>query len=372
MDVDDAIFEIDQFIRDPAVAARIVYLRSRPQALAVFATAGPSSRSPGPLPEPEFADPDLYRRVELPIYSLLQSDVAACHDLACHLLQFAPERDVDNLLADHVNAPGYHALVEYLFASAWDGPDRPPKEDFGQLCRRRRLPSQYALDMGGLIAATVGGGAASSAPSAQAHAKTKTVIVHGTFAATKDWWRDNGTHNFWDYLHTLPSGVGAALGLVGAGHEFTWSGGNSDSDRRQGAQDFMNWVATENPGSAYDLQVIAHSHGANVVYHALAMNPGLKLKLMIALGAPVRIEYPPRLDQIKRLYNVYSEHDRIQVLGSVGGQRGEGRTLADSSSLTNLHTPYASPKSWGVSAVGHSDLHEKAVWQGNRLAQLVE
>jgi len=192
----------------------------------------------------------------------------------------------------------------------------------------------------------------------------ETVIVHGTGAKSKTWWREQpGQRNFWAYIHKY------CTGLFGAGKEFSWSGGNTNSDREQGARDFINWWQTV--GAPRPLQVIAHSHGCNVVYLACVMEPKLHISNMVSLGGPVRTWYPPPIDmqaRISRIHNIYSRFDTVQLLGSIGGRRGEGRTLADSAQITNYHVAWEDP-GVQVKSVGHSDLHEPVVWHNNKIAE---
>lgn len=150
-----------------------------------------------------------------------------------------------------------------------------------------------------------------------AAASTLTVIVHGTWAADTDWWRDPRgmgampIDNLWDYLTS--SGV---TGLVSRADEFTWSGKNSDAARLVGANQFTAWwQRLGKPG----LDVVAHSHGGNVVMRAQAIEPELRVRNLILLGTPARYECPPCSRQTRRQYNVYSDNDWIQVVGSKGG-----------------------------------------------------
>jgi hypothetical protein len=193
----------------------------------------------------------------------------------------------------------------------------------------------------------------------------ETVIVHGTWAKSATWWREmTGAHNFWAYVK------GVCPSLYGAGQEFSWSGGLSNNAREQGARDFINWWQTV--GAPAQLQVIAHSHGCNVVYLACAMERTLNVANMVALGGPVRTWYPPTIavaSRIQRIHNVYSRYDTTQSVGSLGGRRGEGRTLGDSVSVTNHHVPWENPAT-KLTQVWHSTLHEESVWRGNALAKL--
>ena len=203
----------------------------------------------------------------------------------------------------------------------------------------------------------------SSAPSA-ATRLYETVIVHGTNAKSGTWWREQpGVQNFWAYIKQ------ACPALYGAGQEFSWSGGFAHSDREQGARDFIDWW--NNVGAPKPLQVVAHSHGSNVVYVACAMEPKLHIVNMVSLGAPARTWYPPPIangSRIERLHNIYSRFDTTQLLGSLGGRRGEGRTLGDGVNVCNHHIPWEDPRTQVVQ-VWHKDLHEEGVWHGNGLAK---
>ena len=212
---------------------------------------------------------------------------------------------------------------------------------------------------------------ANTAPTANAPAVVslrRTVIVHGTWAAGQDWWRDPAgappkSDSLWEFLR-----VGGAVGLVGAPDEFAWSGGNSDYDRRQGAADFVIWW--QGLGQP-ELDVVAHSHGGNVVMLALAKEPALKVRRFVLLGTPARFDYVPRTKQTDELHNVYSEYDLVQIPGSYGAKRGEGRTQSDHVAATNRHLPYWDLNLWGVRATGHGDLHHPDFWANHRLLKLL-
>ena len=183
-----------------------------------------------------------------------------------------------------------------------------------------------------------------------------TIIVHGTWAAGADWWKDTGNPNFWSYVK------GLTATLHGGADAYKWSGANQHTDRVVAAVDLVDWCASH---SVDRLQAIAHSHGVNVCL--LASRLGLKFENLIALATPVRFDYVPDLRNVASLVNLYSEYDAVQTpLATLGYKRGEGRTLGDSPALVNQHVPYYSTVNTSQS-VGHSDLHEQAVWQGNDL-----
>jgi hypothetical protein len=198
-----------------------------------------------------------------------------------------------------------------------------------------------------------------------------TVIVHGTWAADTDWWRDPSglpggavpADSLWHHLQR--AGVSD---LVGHPNEFSWSGKNSDAARLVGAEHFVQWwQAMGRPL----LDVVAHSHGGNVVMRALALEPALRLRRLVLLGTPARIESPPSARQSEQQHNVYSDHDSVQVIGSYGGQRGEGRTQSDHLQSTNHYRPTWTSTGGVVHKAGHSDLHEPAFWHAHRLRELL-
>lgn len=322
--------------RDPALADRLIETRRRAESLALEAFAAPDD---------DAAEASLY------------------------LLDWCGPETVVHLAEQAESARQHWLLGEYLLgrdpgalASPLSGPlAQLPDSKLALLLKIMQAIAQGAPRPADDTAAT-------AAPTATPQSGRtvnlyETIIVHGTFARSATWWREQpGTRNFWAYIQRY------CPMLYGAGHEFTWSGGNSDTDREQGARDFINWWHGE--GNPRSLQVIAHSHGCNVVYIACAMEPKLSVANLIALGSPVRIEYPPTVaaaSRIQRIHNVYSGYDTIQVLGSLGGRRGEGRTLGDGSRVTNHHVPWEDPATHLV-RVGHGALHEEPVWHGNDLA----
>lgn len=200
--------------------------------------------------------------------------------------------------------------------------------------------------------------------------KIETVIVHGTFAASTTWWREPKSSgsppsdNLW--AHLKKEGIST---LIGNPDEFSWSGGNSDPARQMGAELFVDWWRARGLPT---LDVVAHSHGGNVVMMASALEPKMHIRNLVLLGTPARYPYVPRFHQTEQLTNVYSSNDMVQVPGSWGSQRGEGRTQSDHAAGTNLHLPYWSSVSAAVKSASHSDLHEPDFWDIHKLAELLK
>ena len=104
----------------------------------------------------------------------------------------------------------------------------------------------------------------------------------------------------------------------------------------------------------------------------LASRLGLKFEKLIALAGPMRFDYVPDMNNVASLVNVYSEYDAVQTpAGTFGYKRGEGRTFGDATTMINQHAPYWTKVNTSPS-VGHSDLHEQAVWQGNDLERYLD
>ncbi|MCA1466955.1 hypothetical protein I6F09_03500 [Bradyrhizobium sp. IC3195] len=99
------------------------------------------------------------------------------------------------------------------------------------------------------------------------------VIVHGTFSSEANWWRRGS-----EFCRRLD----LALELVGSParcwahvpsaykEEFYWSGRNSEVDRRREAAYLLAYLtAVAMNDDISRIHVVAHSHGGNLVYHAL-------------------------------------------------------------------------------------------------------
>lgn len=183
-----------------------------------------------------------------------------------------------------------------------------------------------------------------------------TVIIHGTWAATSTWWQRGG--NFWNYVNGITGNV------YGEKDAFSWSGANRHEERVKAANDLITWV---NSHPCTNLDMITHSHGGNVGF--LATRLGLKIRKLITLGTPVRLEYLPDLRNIGMLYNVFSTADLVQTpAGTFPNRRGEGRTLSDGMTMINQ---IATDDGHG-GRPGHSELHEPETWKANRLEDILK
>lgn len=186
--------------------------------------------------------------------------------------------------------------------------------------------------------------------------KRLALIVHGTWAAPKLWWRPN-VGAFWNFIKPhWPH-------LYDGATPFSWSGANSHAARVAAAKQLIAWCKAQNASS---IDVIAHSHGGNVCL--LAARGGLDIDRLVLLGTPIRTEYMVDLDRVRSIRNVFSLGDHIQTpLGSFPNTRFEGRTLGDSAAVSNWR---CEDNGLG-SEPDHGALHEVPTWTASSLLSLL-
>lgn len=134
-----------------------------------------------------------------------------------------------------------------------------------------------------------------------------TRVIHGTFAKDDTWWRPNGS----DFTRGV---AGVAHGFYEGSDLCSWSGRNSDADRRQAAADLVNWT-NRNLDPGRRLWLLCHSHGGNVAL--LATQLGLKIDRLILMATPIRTDYTPVIRNINLLINLYVPWDYWQFAGTV-------------------------------------------------------
>lgn len=188
-----------------------------------------------------------------------------------------------------------------------------------------------------------------------------TVIVHGTWASSETWWQPNG--DFWRFVDNVYKSKHRGNQLYAGQYPYRWSGADHHNARVQAAKEFRDWLQ-RNPHNHLD--VIAHSHGGNVCF--LATRLGVKIRKLVTLGTPIRLEYLPDLRNVGELYNVFSTTDYVQMpAGTIPNCRGEGRTLGDSTNVFN----YRADNDGHGHNPGHSDLHDAGTWNACSLIDLL-
>jgi len=271
---------------------------------------------------------------------LLDSKNADLTMIGLYILSLRKEKDALGSLLDSPNSN--RNIARFLLAET-------PKEEIEQKIDNSMFKtSLFSENFNSLKSRQV---APLEAVSQGSQVNKMTIIIHGTWAATSEWWQKGG--NFWEYVNGI-------TGDVYAGDTpFSWSGANKHEDRVKGAHELMEWVS-KNPTA--ELDIITHSHGGNV--SLLASQLGLKINKLILLGTPIRLEYLPNLNNVKVLHNIFSTGDSVQTpAGTLPNRRAEGRTLGDTLRVLNYR---AADNGQGKNP-GHSQLHEPDTWQASDL-----
>ena len=225
-----------------------------------------------------------------------------------------------------------------------------------------------------------------------------TIIVHGTWADDEKWWTSTG-----DYVSELRKY------LIDDIHNWNgWRGNNDHSARVEGAQLLLNEILELCKGSQdRPINIIAHSHGGNVVWlmlERLATEcPCCEIGTIILLGVPnmgipqddgtLAYIYATQgaADVANYIINVSSTNDWTQTgfanwANGIDGDEIEGRgipvgwrdtvSISRENPFAHQNYPNSTSKSQTEGASGHSDLHapgfanEHAEWINSRIPLL--
>ena len=189
------------------------------------------------------------------------------------------------------------------------------------------------------------------------------ILVHGTFASGAD--RTKATSDF---------GLAASSFFGGQSvRAFEWCGSDNTMARRAAGQrlaDLINAIRLTNPNE--QINVIAHSHGGNVVKFATQL--GASIDNVINLGTPQNGTKFAR-GKAKNITNVYSNSDQVQVMGgsqySVAGQEFGPAGRIDLQAQRNIRVRESLAA--GVDEMSHSNLYTptvlEQVWSTTRWSQ---
>jgi hypothetical protein len=142
-------------------------------------------------------------------------------------------------------------------------------------------------------------------------------LVHGTWAKKSTWHKEQG--HFFKTLKSSATQTHAIPTLVSI-NSFEWSGKLSHESRVKAGK-HLAYLIKKLPVDT-KIHIIAHSHGANVVFVASEILAQEKSKNRIEtcflLGAPINIKwYNPCMEKISYIYNMFSFKDCVQtVFGS--------------------------------------------------------
>lgn len=137
-------------------------------------------------------------------------------------------------------------------------------------------------------------------------------LIPGTWSNDSDWHQKNGAFylNFKESAQKVPVNNKDIFVIT-----FNWSGSITNSSRTKAGKEFAKYI--QGFPSKTEFHVVAHSHGANIVFLASQIlaqeKTGHKIKVCYALGAPVDAKsYMPDMKIIKYLYNFFSFKDMVQ------------------------------------------------------------
>jgi hypothetical protein len=178
-----------------------------------------------------------------------------------------------------------------------------------------------------------------------------TVIIHGTWASNGKWWRPGG--DFFEYVKTDLN----RPDIYEKSDRFRWSGKNRDGVRRNAAKALNKWLRTH---PAREVNVFAHSHGANIAM--MATKEGIEIERLVMLSPPVRKDYFADWKKVKEAYNIQACFDPVVAI-AWGGQ-----WFNPAGTKKSKRIPVTEKK---LKASGHSATHEPGVWKKEKLPDFV-
>ena len=175
-------------------------------------------------------------------------------------------------------------------------------------------------------------------------------LVHGTWAKKSPWHKQQGgffktVKNWAKKNYTESKSVSV--------NSFEWSGKLSHESRIKAGKQ-LAYTIKQLPANTI-IHIIAHSHGANVVFAASQFLAQEKSKHHIEtcflLGAPINVKhYAPHMEKISYVYNMFSFKDYVQtVFGTYS------RTLPEHERIINLQITINGTQP------GHSELISQTV-----------
>lgn len=169
----------------------------------------------------------------------------------------------------------------------------------------------------------------------------ETIIVHGTWAKSESWPREGSEFN---------KAVSRTFGETALA--FQWSGSNRRGPREKAALELRAFVEAHHvEGEA--LNIVAHSHGGNIVKEYTTLPGSRKVDVLVNLGTPQRSDYAIQHEKVGTYLNAYDPWDGVQTNGGwLGFKAGRTDPLA-------VNIPIRSGLS-GVDA--HSFLHTSQAW----------
>jgi hypothetical protein len=188
-----------------------------------------------------------------------------------------------------------------------------------------------------------------------------TIIIHGTFANKENW--PNPGQPFNDAVSATFKENSVA---------FKWSGANNPQARAEGAKALASFI-DKNIKPGEKLNIVAHSHGGNLVKEYTNLNKAFAIDNLVTLGTPQREDYKINKSMVKNYINAYSNDDLVQTIGGHSGKLEAGSAgrldpLADfninaaSGAQLSKPGPIDTRKMNYDASFGHGDLHTPSAW----------
>ena len=171
------------------------------------------------------------------------------------------------------------------------------------------------------------------------------IFVHGTWSSV-----DQADPSF---IKGLSQTFGENIYLL------SWSGGNTKEARHEGAEALGKYINAHKFAEGEKLNIVAHSHGGNVVKDMTqSLNLVKKIDTLAYLGTPHRSDYQLDFKDISKgakILNMYDLKDQVQLHGGPWGGSADrlinyGKNLQINSSLGPIdsHTTLDSLQTWNL------------------------
>lgn len=168
-----------------------------------------------------------------------------------------------------------------------------------------------------------------------------TVVMNGTWAENADWAQPNSP-----FMNAVGKTFGETPDYV------SWSGGNDSRSRSDGVAALTSFL--NSPGvigrlaAGEKLNIVAHSHGANVVKEYTTLEGSRMIDTFVALGGPQRSDYSINRSNVGRYINGYSNQDSVQINGNV-------ETVGSSSSAASWALGWLFGQRYATPSAGRTD-----------------
>jgi len=176
-----------------------------------------------------------------------------------------------------------------------------------------------------------------------------TIIVPGTWArgvmvksASTDWAQPGTPFN---------TAVSATFGEQA--QVFEWSGNNKTGARASAAEGLQQMIDAHTFGEGESLNIVAHSHGGNVVKAYSQLEGAREIDTLVNLGTPQRPDYKLKGGAARTYVNAYSTADDVQTSG--GEWYAAGQAFRTDPAARNVDLTSVAPS--------HSSLHTEKAWR---------